>query len=146
MTVRFISALAWIFFITTFFTILVSYANFPNEVLVSVNASGEPLAYLGKDLIFYLVVAFLIVFNMSLRLLKGMLAKGNDTIELTLIGVSLSQLFTNMFLATAVYFINILNSRENFNYSNFGYLIYVTGTLLAGAILFTLVARFILKK
>ena len=146
MAVRFISALAWIFFIIAFLVVLVSYANFPNDVLLSVDATGEPIAYLSKDILFYLVIAFLIVFNMALRLLKKMLAKGSGDQELTMLGVSLSQLFTNMFLATSIYFINILNSRENFNFSNFGYLIYVTGTLLLVAVLFTLVAKLVLKK
>jgi len=79
-------------------------------------------------------------------MLGGIVKTSGSNSQLTQIGISLSQIFFNLFFATSIYFINILNSRENFNYSNFGYLIYVTGGLLLIALLFTIFSRFIRKK
>ena len=143
---RFFNALAWVSLILAFIVFLISYANYPDEVLVYVNSVGEPLQYLSKDLLFYTLIAFLISFNAILISLNRVLNKSAVELVLTETGISLSQLFLNLFFATSVYFISILNSRENFNYSNFGYLIYVTGGLVFFAIIFTLVSRFILKK
>jgi len=146
MLAKFFNAMAWLALIFAFFIFLISYANYPDEVLVYVNSVGEPLQYLSKDLLFYTLIAFLISFNAILISLNRVLNKSAVELVLTETGISLSQLFLNLFFATSVYFISILNSRENFNYSNFGYLIYVTGGLVFFAIIFTLVSRFILKK
>jgi hypothetical protein len=146
MIARFFSALGGIVAIFSFFVLLISYANYPDEVLVNVNNAGEPLTYLSKSLVFYIALVFFILTNITLIGLRRILK--NQPIELPLspAGLGLTQIFFNLFLASSVYFIGILNSHENFNYSNFGYLIYVTAALFMLAIIFTLISRFILKK
>jgi hypothetical protein len=125
---------------------MVSYANFPDDVLVYINHAGEPQQYLAKDFLFYLLLAFFIAINAVLRTVKKMLSGQSGETVWSEAGSGAGQIFFNLFFASSVYFINILNSRENFNYSNFGYMIYVTGILLALALLFTGFARFVLKK
>jgi hypothetical protein len=146
MAVRFFSALGSLSIILTFLIFIVSYAGFPDEVLVYVNSLGEPQNYLSKNTLFYALLGFLIVFNATFFGLKSILSKNDLQLEITESGVHISQIFFNLFFASSVYFINILNSRENFNYSNFGYMIYVSGLLLSIAIVFTLISRFALKK
>lgn len=146
MAVRFFSALGWISAILAFITFFIAYASYPDEVLVYINNLGEPVQYLSKDLLFYLLLAFIIVMNAMLRVLRGMLERSSGNTELSRSGIGITQIFFNLFFATSIYFISILNSRENFNYSNFGYLIYVSGGLLSLAILFTLFSRFVVKK
>lgn len=146
MTNKLLNALAWISLILAFFVFILSYANFPDEVLTYINANGEPELYLARDSFFYSFLALVVVINAIWMAARGVVSRTTPEMQQTIAGISLSQIFFNMFFATSVYFINILNSRENFNYSNFGYLIYVTGGLLIVAIIYTLVARLIIKK
>ena len=142
---RFLNAMGWATMLIAFTIFLISYAGFPDEVLVYINEKGEPLQYVSKNMFFYLLLAVQVVLNAAFLILNGILRKTEDY-SMTQTGVSAVQIFYNMFFATSVYFVNILNSRENFNYSNFGYLIYVTGGLLAIALMYTIISRFILKK
>lgn len=146
MAVRFFGALAWIFMFISAFVFLIAYAGFPEEVMVYLNELGEPPFYISKNMMFYLTAAFAMAINMTLMVFKWILAKEPGPTELTQSGVSISQIFFNLFFSTSIYFINILNSRENFDYSNFGYQIYVTGFLLAASVVFVLYSRLVLKK
>ena len=132
--------------IFAFFVLLFSYANYPENVLVYVDSTGEPITYLSKGSIFYISLAFIVLINATLMGLRRMLKNQDAEMELSQVGLGISQIFFNLFFASSVYFISILNSRENFNYSNFGYLIYVSGILLLISILFTVFTRFVLKK
>ena len=132
--------------IFAFFVLLFSYANYPEDVLVYVDSTGEPITYLSKGSIFYISLAFIVLINATLMGLRRMLKNQDAEMELTQVGLGISQIFFNLFFASSVYFISILNSRENFNYSNFGYLIYVSGILLLISILFTVFTRLVLKK
>lgn len=146
MAARFFSALGGIIMIFAFFVLLFSYANYPENVLVYVDSTGEPITYLSKGSIFYISLAFIVLINATLMGLRRMLKNQDAEMELSQVGLGISQIFFNLFFASSVYFISILNSRENFNYSNFGYLIYVSGILLLISILFTVFTRFVLKK
>ena len=143
---RFLNALAWFSIILSFAVFIISYANYPEEVLVYINSAGEPEIYMERDVFFYSFLAIAMIFNLGWLGLGGVVKKVTPEYVLTISGNSLSQIFFNMFFATSVYFINILNSRENFDYSNFGYLIYVTGGLLIATLLFTAIVRFGLKR
>ena len=146
MAARFFSALGGIIMIFAFFVLLFSYANYPENVLVYVDSTGEPITYLSKGSIFYISLAFIVLINATLMGLRRMLKNQDAEMEISQVGLGISQIFFNLFFASSVYFISILNSRENFNYSNFGYLIYVSGILLLISILFTVFTRFVLKK
>ena len=146
MVARFFSALGGIVMIFAFFVLLFSYANYPEEVLVYIDSVGEPLTYISKSTIFYIALAFIVVINATLMALRRILKNQDEEMALTQAGLGVSQIFFNLFFASSVYFISILNSRENFNYSNFGYMIYVTGILLLLSILFTVFTRLVLKK
>jgi hypothetical protein len=142
---RFINAMGWAVMLFAFVVFLVSYAGFPDQVLVYINEKGDPVQYVSKNLFFYLLLSVIVALNAALLILNSMLRKANDYPK-TQFGASAVQIFFNLFFATSVYFVNILNSRENFNYSNFGYLIYITGGLLAVALVYTVISRFILKN
>ena len=146
MAARFFGALGSIIMIFAFLVLLFSYANYPEDVLVYVDSTGEPITYLSKGSIFYISLAFIVLINATLMGLRRMLKNQDAEMELTQVGLGISQIFFNLFFASSVYFISILNSRENFNYSNFGYLIYVSGILLLISILFTVFTRLVLKK
>ena len=146
MAARFFSALGGITIIFSFFILLISYANYPEEVLVYVDSVGEPLAYISKNSIFYISLAFIVLINITLIGLRRFLKNQVDEMEITQAGLGITQIFFNLFFASSVYFISILNSRENFNYSNFGYLIYVSGIFLLLSILITVFVRLVLKK
>lgn len=146
MAARFFNALGGIIMIFAFFVLLLSYANYPEEVLVYIDTVGEPLTYLSKETIFYIALAFIVLINATLMGLRRILRSQDAEMELSQVGLGITQIFFNLFFASSVYFISILNSRENFNYSNFGYLIYVTGILLLLSILFTVFTRLVLKK
>lgn len=146
MTARFFSALGGITTIFSFIVLLFSYANYPEDVLVYVDSVGEPLAYISKNILFYISLAFIVLINVTLIGLRRILKNQVAEMELTQAGLGITQIFFNLFFASSVYFISILNSRENFNYSNFGYLIYVSGILLLLAALITVFVRLVLKK
>ena len=146
MAARFFGALGSIIMIFAFLVLLFSYANYPEDVFVYVDGTGEPITYLSKGSIFYISLAFIVLINATLMGLRRMLKNQDAEMELTQVGLGISQIFFNLFFASSVYFISILNSRENFNYSNFGYLIYVSGILLLISILFTVFTRLVLKK
>jgi hypothetical protein len=146
MAARFFGALGSLITIFAFFVLLLSYANYPEEVLVYVDSVGEPITYLSKGSIFYISLAFIVLINATLMGLRRMLKSQDAEMDLSQVGLGITQIFFNLFFASSVYFISILNSRENFNYSNFGYLIYVSGILLLISILFTVFTRLVLKK
>ena len=146
MVARFFNALGWIAMIFAFFVLLISYANYPNDVLVYVNSVGEPITYLSKGSVFYISLAFFILINTTLIGLNRIFKNQDEEKVLSQAGLGITQIFFNLFLASSVYFIGILNSRENFNYSNFGYLIFVTGNLLIFSVLITAFIRIVLKK
>jgi len=143
MAARFFGALGALATIFSFFVLIISYANYPEDVLVYINNSGDPVTYLSKSSMFYIALAFYIIINATLL---GLRKIQDDEKNMFQVGLGVTQIFFNMFFSSSVYFINILNSRENFNYSNFGYLIYVTGVLLMVSILITAFVRIVLKK
>ena len=143
MVARFFGALGALATIFSFMVLMLSYANFPDEVLVYVNNVGEPMSYLSKNSIFYIALAFYILINATLLGLKK-IQKGER--EVFQAGLGVTQIFFNLLFSSSIYFIKILNSRENFDYSNFGYLIYITGTILIISILVTAFIRVVLNK
>ena len=143
---RLINALAWVSLILAFTVFIVSYANFPEEVLVYINSAGEPVSYIGRNSLFYTGLFVAVIFNAAWLAFGGLLKNSTTDFSLTVSGVGITQITFNVFFASVIYFINLLNSRENFDYSNFGTIILVTGSLLIGALIFTVFARLILKK
>ena len=146
MVARFFSALGSLIMIFAFLVLLFSYANYPEEVLVYIDNAGESVSYLSKSTIFYIALAFIVLINATIMGLGKILKNQDEEMELSRAGLGITQIFFNLFFISSVYFISILNSGENFNYSNFGYLIYVTGILLLLSILFTVFTRLVLKK
>ena len=146
MVVRFFSGLGWIFFLFAFVAMILAYANFPDEVLVYINTNGEPVTYLPKGGLFYLLLAFVMLMNIAVLAVKRTMLSKKQEMVWTLSGLHLSQIFYNLFFASSVYFIAILNSSDVLDYSNFGFLVYVTGAFFTVALIYTLAAGLIVKK
>ena len=139
-------ALSWVSLIFAVVAFLISYASFPDEVLIFINDMGEPVQYLARNSLFYTLLLVLVLFNGAWLIIGGIVRNTRPVLQWTELGISLSQIFFNVFFATAVYFVNLLNSRENFDYSNFGMLVYLTGGLLVAAMIFTAITGLIVKK
>ena len=142
---RLTNALAWVSLGFTMVVFLISYANFPEDVLIYISSNGAPLQYIARNPFFYMLLSVIIVFNGGWLALRSIVNQKKNY-ETSAIGVSFVQIFFNVFVATAIYFVKLLNSRENLDYSNFGLFVYITAGLLLSALIFVLIARFILKK
>lgn len=115
-----------------FIIFMFSYANLPSRVLIGTDASGAATNYIDKDVTFYVSLTLFTVTNYLFYLLLGFTKRLSEKVGTIVFGwVSALIILINSFFAFAASFIGILNSRENFDYSNFGYLIFVIGGLFA---------------
>ena len=109
---------------------MMSYANLPDRVLIGTDESGNATNYIDKDIGFYIALTVFAVTNILFFLLLGLFKRSSANVATIVFGwISALVVLINLFFAFAAAFIGILNSRENFDYSNFGYLIFVIGGL-----------------
>lgn len=146
MTARLINAITLISVAFAILVFIISYANFPDDVLIYMNSLGEPQVYITRDTLFYSLLAIAVIFNGAWMMARKVLLNSNKDFDNTIIGLGISQFLFNLFFATSIYFVNILNSRENFNYSNFGLFVYITGIALILSLIYTGLVRTVLKK
>jgi|GEM_PF-2701079 len=104
--------------------LLFAYANLPDQVLVLMSETGEPLQYIPKNLFFYAMLSASAVINIALIYLAR-LVKSSQHFKSMKGWIWILVMMVNMFLMISITFISILNGEENFDYSNFGYLVYV---------------------
>lgn len=113
-----------------FIVFMFSYANMPNRVLIGTDAAGNPSNYIDKDVGFYVALSVFILTNFLFYQLLIYCKRLEPALANVVYGwTSALIILINFFFAFAAAFIGILNSRENFDYSNFGYLIFVIATL-----------------
>ena len=105
-----------------------SYANLPDRVLIGTDEFGNATNYIDKDFGFYITLSVFAVTNILFFLLLGLSKRLAADVAIIVFGwISALVVLINLFFAFGAAFIGILNSRENFDYSNFGYLIFVIG-------------------
>ena len=111
---------------------LLSYANLPEQVLVTLDDNGNPSMYLPKNLAFYSGMVAMVSINLVFYVLLNQLSK-LTTRKSTIISYWMGGLISiiNIFIAFGFSFIGILNSRDNFDYSYFGAIVYVIGGVFA---------------
>lgn len=121
---RMIKAFWFISLLIGLAVLLYVYAGLPEQVAYEIEKSGA--SYIGREAFFYLSLAVLVIANFSLytvsRSLRYRRASTNNLMtnwQLSLAGV------LNFFFIVVWNFISVVNSGENFNYDNFGYMIYV---------------------
>jgi len=114
-------------FLIVNFTLFYVYAGLPEMVAYTGDETGS-LEYIGKELFFYFFLIVIGVINIVLYILikRGLANKQVSTRKAEKIagwkyGLAL---VINIFLSISMVFINIFNSGEKFDYSNFGYLVY----------------------
>ena len=114
--------------IVLFIVFLFSYANLPDKVLIATDSAGNPMTYIARNLAFYLTLTVFILTNLSMYILLRLIRNIDFKLSSTIYGwLSGLVVIINLFFAFAVMFMGIFNSRDNFNYSNFGYLVYIIG-------------------
>jgi hypothetical protein len=100
----------------------------PDEILIATDSGGKPMTYMDRDLSFYLALTIFILTNLSIYVLLRLIRKLDFSLSVKVFGwLSGLVVIINLFFAFVVAFIGILNSRDNFDYANFGYLVYVIG-------------------
>ena len=108
------------------------YSGLPDMVAYS---GSEPtsMEYISRDYFFYFFVGIIGVLNILLYALSGkQLSSTSNTKrinQLTSWKFGLA-IVVNIFLSISMVFINIFNSGERFDYSNFGYLVYFSLALI----------------
>lgn len=119
--------------------LLYTYAALGEEVVLSNDTSG--FRTISREVYFYAGLGLLVIFNFTFYALSRNMHLSNYALKKALIGwqLGLAALLNFFFMAGAL-FIMLFNSGEKFNYSNFGYLIYVAlGLLLLWVIALPLV-------
>ena len=130
MTSKVLRALGLISMIVVGIIFLFDYANYPEQVLLTMDSNGDPLLYLSKNSTFYSFLGIMAIVNISLILLSQLVGRNRNLTKIYRPWIWSLAVLINVFFIISITFISILNSRENFNYSNFGYLIYVSLLLL----------------
>ncbi|GAA0190334.1 hypothetical protein GCM10009122_51800 [Fulvivirga kasyanovii] len=122
---RLIKAFWFLSLIVGLAVLLYIYAGLPEQVAYQIGEAGG-MSYMGREAFFYLSLAALVIANFSLYTVSRSLRyrrKSTNTL-MTNWQLSLAGVF-NFFFIVIWNFISLFNSGENFNYDNFGYMIYV---------------------
>lgn len=125
---RLIKALWYVSLIVTSAYLLFVYAGFREDQLIFIN---NRLAGVGREIFFFVSLGIITVLNFVLYILSWNLRKReSDLVEFVkgwLMGLGV---VVNFFLIMVFSFLQVFNGGEQFDYSNFGYLIYFSLTLI----------------
>jgi hypothetical protein len=99
-------------------------------LLYTYAAAAEQMTFgaygFNREVYFYVALFILIFFNFTFYALSRNLRYKDNSLREALVNWQLSfAAVLNLFFITSVFFIMLVNSGENFDYDNFGYLIYV---------------------
>ena len=130
MTYKITNALRIISIIVLVFVFFISYAGLPEQVLIIIDAKGDPTQYVARDIFFYSSLTFIILSNILIYVLSIILLKTTKQ-RMILIANYLMALATliNVFISVELSFLGVLNGRENFNYSYFSPFFFLSGGL-----------------
>ncbi|UII30754.1 hypothetical protein LVD17_20890 [Fulvivirga ulvae] len=105
--------------------LLYIYAGLPEQVAYEIAPEGG-MSYISRETFFYLSLAALVIANFSLYTVSRSLRYRKESINVLMTNWQLSLAgVLNFFFIVIWNFISLVNSGENFNYDNFGYMIYV---------------------
>ncbi|MEO1051836.1 MAG: hypothetical protein AAFX87_14495 [Bacteroidota bacterium] len=128
---RLIKAFWFVTVLATFASLLYVYASIPEMVNILTREDRVDSLVVSRDTLFYVTLALTAFSNFVLySIYRSLNNRANRKYRYapTLIKWVLSfGAVLNLFFIVCMQFITLYNSGENFNYDNFGYLIYVTG-------------------
>jgi uncharacterized membrane protein len=109
------------------------YASFPEKVGVYSNEVGEPAGLISRNTFFYISLLFIIFTNGVFVALVNLVKKWKRNTprykEAILIWLHGMISFLNIFFIVSLVFYNAFNSLEDVTIDNFGYSIYLFGSL-----------------
>jgi hypothetical protein len=116
------------FWFTTFFltfgALLYSYAAIPVGYDINLLIGEEGIS---RDTYFYIGLFIISISNFSFYIMARKYKKEESPFPVFIFGWLMSfATVINFFLIFSMTFIQFVNSGENFNYTNFGYFIYIT--------------------
>ncbi len=130
MRFKVINALRIISIIVLVIVFFIAYAGLPKQILLLLDAKSNPLYYLPKNYFFYTSLSVFILSNVLFYVLAVLFGKSIKPINKMVANyVLLLSIVINVFFATALTFIAILNGQENFDYSSFAPFIYLSPAL-----------------
>ena len=101
------------------------------SLLYTYAAMGEQLEFgtyrFSREVYFYGALFVLVIFNFTFYTLSRNLGYSDQKLRQALVNWQLSfAAVLNLFFISSVFFIMLVNGGEDFNYDNFGYLLYVS--------------------
>jgi hypothetical protein len=124
--------------------LLTVYASMPEEVMLL----QEGVSYISttKEILFYVALGMITVAN-ALVFIVSFLYKPHENFRAWFNGLIV---IVNIFFVITLFFLNVTNSTERFNYSNIGFLLYGSVALTALWILVLplgfMIRKFLLKE
>jgi phage-related holin len=110
--------------LVVFAALMYTYAGLPEHVVVQEEASGQ--ITMGRDPLFYLVVAAIVVVNVMVYLIRKMYLADLD-FRAWFHGLVIT---INIFFVIALAHLALYNSTEYFDYSRIGFIIYGSVVLI----------------
>lgn len=101
------------------------YASLPGNVFLLEGASAIEVS---RDIIFYCFLAIVGIANMLVFVVSRLYPPDQNRFKTWFYGLVIT---LNLFFIVAIAFINLYNSTEKFDYSNIGYIIYGSISLVA---------------
>lgn len=107
--------------------LLYVYAAIPEQVVYSLSDKYFGKGAISRETFFYSALGFIAFMNFLLYALSKNLKYKDESINETIKKWQLSlAVLINIFAIVVMNFVFLVNSGESFNFSNFGYLIYVS--------------------
>jgi hypothetical protein len=110
--------------LVVFAALMYTYAGLPEHVVVQEEASGQ--ITMGRDPLFYFVVAAIVVVNVMVYLIRKMYLADLD-FRAWFHGLVIT---INIFFVIALAHLGLYNSTEYFDYSRIGFIIYGSVVLI----------------
>jgi uncharacterized membrane protein len=106
--------------------LLYIYASLPESVVVQ--EDGPAMVTLSRDSFFYIVLAFIILVNVLVYVVKKFFLR-EESLRAWFHGLIIT---INIFFMVALFLINSYNSGERFDYSGIGFVVYGSVALVIG--------------
>lgn len=107
-------------------TLMYTYASLGEVVSVHNETLSTQSGSVDREMFFYLALGILVVFNFTFYAISRNMHIADSGMKQVLINWQLSfAAVLNFFYIISMLFIMLINSGERFDYSNFGYLVYI---------------------
>ena len=121
---RLVKAFWFVTLLTSLSVMLYVYAALPEIITFDLFANGSTF---DREIYFYVALAILSLSNFSFYALSRHMKYKTESINTIMINWQLSLAgILNFFYIVAMLFLFLINSGEDFNYNNFGYLVFVS--------------------